>query len=145
MEYRLEAIVLSVSDPDRSKAFYEQCGFHLDVDHQAGDEFRVIQFTPPGSACSVTFGVGIGSRDPGSAEGLHLVVTDIAAAHADLTGRGVHVEPIRHMTPEGWQDGPDPQHQNYNSFAAFADPDGNGWLLQEVGHPDAAGTPGPTA
>lgn len=134
MNYELQMIVLPVADPDRSKSFYEQCGFHLDVDHQASDAFRVIQLTPPGSACSVSFGTGIATREPGSVEGLHLVVTDIEAAHAELTGRGIEVGPVRHMTPNGWKEGVDPDHQSYNSFADFSDPDGNGWVLQEVGH-----------
>jgi catechol 2,3-dioxygenase-like lactoylglutathione lyase family enzyme len=104
------------------------------VDHRAGEEFRVVQFTPPGSACSVTFGLGITDATPGSVRGTHLVVTDIEAAHAELSGRGVKVSDIRHMTPTGWQPGPDPAHANFNSFADFADPDGNTWVLQEKDH-----------
>ena len=100
------------------------------------EEFRVVQMTPPGSACSITIGVGITDAEPGSYRGTHLVVTDIEAAHAELVGRGVEVGEIRHMTPEGWQPGVDPGHARYNSFADFADPDGNTWVLQEV--PEAA-------
>jgi catechol 2,3-dioxygenase-like lactoylglutathione lyase family enzyme len=136
MDLKLELVLLPVSDVDAAKAFYaDKAGFHLDVDHAASDEFRVIQFTPPGSACSVSFGVGITDGTPGSVKGLHLVVSDIEAAHAELTGRGVEVSDIRHMTPQGWVPGVDPQHRRFNSFADFADPDGNTWVLQEVGHP----------
>lgn len=139
MDYRLELVLLPVADVDVAKKFYEdQCGFRLDVDHRASDEFRVVQFTPPGSACSISFGVGINDEvPPGSVRGLHLVVTDIDAARAELVTRGVEVSDVRHMTPEGWQPGADPGHANYNSFADFADPDGNTWVLQEVGHEDA--------
>lgn len=133
IEFQLQLVPLPVSDVERTKAFYELCGFHLDVDHRAGDTFRVVQFTPPGSACSVSFGVGINDAVPaGSVRGLHLVVVDIEAARAQLVDRGVEVSPIRHMTPSGWQDGVDPEHARFNSFADFADPDGNSWVLQEV-------------
>jgi catechol 2,3-dioxygenase-like lactoylglutathione lyase family enzyme len=133
MDFKLELVLIPVSDVDRAKAFYvEQCGFTLDVDHQPNDEFRVVQITPPGSACSLTIGIGITSAPPGSYRGTHLVVTDIEAARAELTGRGVEVSEIRHMTPTGWQSGADPGRARYNSFADFADPDGNTWLLQEV-------------
>jgi len=132
LDYKLELVLLPVSDVDRAKAFYESLGFHLDVDHQASDEFRVIQFTPPGSACSISFGVGISKAEPGSVQGLHLVVNDIAAARGELSDRGAEVSEIRHMTPEGWKPGVDPDHARYNSFADFADPDGNTWVLQEV-------------
>lgn len=132
-ELRLELVLLPVADVDRAKAFYvDACGFVLDVDHSAGESFRVVQVTPPGSACSVSFGIGLVSTAPGSVAGLHLVVTDIEAARDDLVGRGVDVSPIRHMTPSGWQPGADPEHSAYNSFAEFTDPDGNGWVLQEV-------------
>jgi len=118
---------------DRAKAFYvDACGFVLDVDHSAGESFRVVQVTPPGSACSVSFGVGLMSTAPGSVAGLHLVVTDIEEARTELVVRGVDVSPIRHMTASGWQPGVDPDHTAYNSFADFTDPDGNGWVLQEV-------------
>jgi catechol 2,3-dioxygenase-like lactoylglutathione lyase family enzyme len=133
MNYTLEMVVVPVSDVDRSKAFYtDQVGFHLDVDHAAGDSFRVVQLSPPGSACSITIGTGISDATPGSTRGLHLIVNDIEAAHAELTGRGVKVGDVRHMTPAGWQPGVDPEHADYNSFAEFADPDGNVWVLQEI-------------
>ena len=137
MDFKLELILLPVTDVDRSKDFYqEKMGFVLDVDHQPNEEFRVVQFTPPGSACSITFGKGIVDTTPGSVRGLHLVVTDIEAARAELIGRGVDVAEIRHMGPNGWEAGADPNHARYNSFADIADPDGNTWLLQEV--PEAA-------
>jgi len=104
----------------------------LDVDHRGGDQFRVVQVTPRGSACSVSFGVGITPAEPGSVVGLHLVVPDIEAARAELVDRGVEIDPIRHMTPEGWQPGVDPDHAKFNSFAELKDPDGNTWVLQEV-------------
>jgi catechol 2,3-dioxygenase-like lactoylglutathione lyase family enzyme len=133
MDYKLELVLVPVSDVDRAKAFYtEQLGFTLDVDHRPSDDFRVVQMTPPGSACSVTIGIGITSAEPGSCRGTHLVVSDIEAARAELTGRGVDVSEIRHMTPQGWSPGPDPEHEDYASFADFADPDGNTWVLQEV-------------
>jgi catechol 2,3-dioxygenase-like lactoylglutathione lyase family enzyme len=132
-DVRLELVVLPVADVDRAKAFYTvQLGFHLDVDHQPNETFRVVQVTPPGSACSVTFGIGITEAPPGSYGGMHLVVDDIVAVRDELVGRAVDVSAIRHMTPEGWKDGPDPNHARYNSFADFADPDGNTWVLQEV-------------
>src|SRR5262245_48407363 len=120
MDYRLELVLIPVSDVDRAKAFYtQQLGFHLDVDLQPNEEFRVVQMTPPGSACSITIGIGIGIADvePGSYRGVHLVVSDIEAARAELVGRGVDVSEIRHMTPEGWVDGVDPERADYNSFA----------------------------
>lgn len=132
MTWKLELVLLPVTDVDRAKAFYrEQLGFNLDVDHQASDKFRVVQLTPDGSSCSISFGVGISDAEPGSVRGLHLVVPDIEKARAELVGRGIGVSKVRHMTPEGWVDGSDPKHQNYNSFADFADPDGNTWVLQE--------------
>jgi catechol 2,3-dioxygenase-like lactoylglutathione lyase family enzyme len=132
VDLRLELVLVPVSDVDRAKAFYaERMCFALDVDHRAGDAFRVVQLTPPGSACSISFGVGITSAEPGSVTGLHLVVTDIEAARAELVARGVGVSPIRHMTRQGWQDGRDPARQAYNTFAELRGPDGNGWVLQE--------------
>ena len=132
-ELKLELVLVPVTDVDRAKAFYvEQLRFSLDVDHQPNEEFRVVQMTPPGSACSITIGIGITDAEPGSYRGTHLVVTNIEAARAELVGRGVDVSEIRHMTPEGWQPGVDPEHAKYNSFADFADPDGNTWVLQEV-------------
>jgi catechol 2,3-dioxygenase-like lactoylglutathione lyase family enzyme len=132
MDFKLELVLIPVSDVDRAKAFYtEQMGFTLDVDHQPNEQFRVVQLTPPGSECSVTLGIGITDANPGSYRGTHLVVTDIEAAREELVGRGVTVSDIRHMTPEGWKPGPDPSHADYGSFADLADPDGNTWILQE--------------
>lgn len=133
MDLKLELVLLPVSDVDRAKAFYtENVGFVLDVDHQPSDEFRVVQMTPPGSACSITIGKGITDAEPGSYRGTHLVVTDIEAARTELVARGVEISEVRHMGRDGWKPGPDPDHRDYNSFADFADPDGNTWVLQEV-------------
>ena len=137
MDFKLELLLLPVSDVDRAKAFYtERLGFRLDVDYQPNEEFRVVQMTPSGSACSVTIGVGITSAEPGSYRGTHLVVTDIEAARDELVGRGVQVTEVRHMTPEGWAPGVNPERANYESFADFSDPDGNTWVLQEVRAPN---------
>ncbi|MGH9280575.1 MAG: VOC family protein [Acidimicrobiales bacterium] len=134
MDYRLEMVPVPVTDVDRAKAFYtEKAGFNLDVDHQPSDAFRVVQVTPPGSACSISFGIGITDGTPGSIRGLHLVVTDVVAAHDELVARGVEVSDVRHMGPEGWVPGPDPEHRPFMTYADFADPDGNTWVLQE--HP----------
>lgn len=136
MDFKLELIVLPVADVDKVKTFYiDNGGFHLDVDHQAGD-FRVVQLTPPGSACSITL-----MKNPdaaGSIQGLHLVVTDIEAARAELAGRGVDISEVYHYetgsaSPPSQVPGPDPERGRYNSFASFSDPEGNGWLVQEVG------------
>jgi catechol 2,3-dioxygenase-like lactoylglutathione lyase family enzyme len=133
MEYKLELVLIPVADVDRAKEFYvERCGFDLDVDHRPNEEFRVVQITPPGSACSLTIGTGITDAEPGSYRGTHLVVNDIEAARAELVGRGVEVSEIRHMGPGGWEPGVDPERRDYNSFADFGDPDGNTWVLQEV-------------
>ena len=135
MDFKLEAIVIPVSDVDRAKAFYtERCGFSMDVDHKASESFRVVQCTPPGSACSITFGVGVSQAQPGSYSGLHLVVDDIEAARAELLGRGLEVSDFFHFGPEGQTDGLDPQRRDYGTYLSFADPDGNGWLVQEVHH-----------
>ena len=132
MDFKLEVVIVPVSDVDRAKAFYiEKAGFTLDVDHQPNDQFRVVQTTPPGSSCSVTFGVGLSDAAPGSYRGTHLVVTDIVAARDELVGRGVEVSDVRHMSPEGWKPGPHPERSDYESFADFSDPDGNTWVLQE--------------
>jgi catechol 2,3-dioxygenase-like lactoylglutathione lyase family enzyme len=132
VDYKLELVLLPVSDVDRAKAFYtERVGFKLDVYHQPSDEFRVVQMTPPGSACSITIGIGITDAPPGSIRGTHLVVGDIVAARADLVERGVDVSEIRHLEEGGWVPGPDPERHDYASFADFADPDGNTWILQE--------------
>ena len=131
MDFKLELVIVPVSDVDRAKDFYlEQAGFRLDVDHRAGEDFRIVQLTPPGSACSVTL-----MRNPaaaGSLQGLHLIVSDIDQARAELTGRGLNASEVFHFTDGGQVPGPDPERGDYNSFLSFADPDGNGWLVQEV-------------
>jgi catechol 2,3-dioxygenase-like lactoylglutathione lyase family enzyme len=135
MDFKLEVVILPVSDVDRSKAFYvDQVGFNLDVDHAAGDDFRVVQMTPAGSACSATIGVGLTDGVPGSVRGTHLVVTDIEAARAELRERGVDVSDIRHIESGTWVTGPHPERNDYESFADFRDPDGNTWILQERGY-----------
>jgi catechol 2,3-dioxygenase-like lactoylglutathione lyase family enzyme len=134
MDFKLELVVVPVSDVDRAKTFYtENAGFKLDVDHRAGDNFRVVQVTPPGSACSISFGTGLTGAAPGSVQGLHLVVTDIEAARAELAGRGTAVSEIFHFESGGQVPGPDPHRSDYGSFLSFSDPDGNSWLVQEVG------------
>jgi len=136
-DFKLELVVLPVADVDRAKTFYvDKAGFHLDVDHRGGEAFRVVQITPPGSACSITFGTGITDAAPGSVRGLHLVVADIVAARQQLMDRGLDVDEVRHLTPEGWVNGPHPKRSDYESFAGFTDPDGNSWVLQERGFGD---------
>jgi len=131
MDYKLEVVVLPVSDVDRAKAFYrDQAGFHVDVDHSAGDDFRVVQLTPPGSACSVTLMRNAGAA--GTVQGLHLIVTDIDAARAELSGRGTAVSDLFHFGDGGQRPGPHPERASYGTFFSFSDPDGNGWLVQEV-------------
>ncbi len=133
MDWKLELILLPVSDVDRAKTFYlEKVGFELLVDTPIGDGMRVVQMTPPGSACSIGFGTGLTRAAPGSAEGLHLVVPDIEAARAELAQRGVDVGEMFHMGEGGQVPGPHPERLDYNSFLAFSDPDGNSWLVQEV-------------
>jgi catechol 2,3-dioxygenase-like lactoylglutathione lyase family enzyme len=133
VDFKLEAIVIPVSDVDRAKAFYaDRCGFVCDVDHQASETFRVVQFTPPGSACSITFGIGVSTKEPGSYEGMHLVVTDIETARAELVGRGLEISEPYHFGPEGQTPGLDPSRGDFGTYCSFSDPDGNGWLLQEV-------------
>jgi catechol 2,3-dioxygenase-like lactoylglutathione lyase family enzyme len=135
MHYKLELVLIPVTDVDRAKAFYtDTLGFTLDVDHRTGDQFRVVQTTPVGSACSISFGIGITDAAPGSVRGTHLVVTDIEATRAELAKRGVEVSDVRHMGSDGWASGVHPEHADYDSFADFSDPDGNTWLLQERGH-----------
>lgn len=135
MDFKLELVLLPVSDVDRAKDFYtEQVGFNLDVDHRPSDDFRIVQMTPPGSACSITVGIGLDLAAPGSVRGLHLVVPDIEAARAELVVRGVDVSGVRHLEDGEWVPGPDPERRDYASFADFSDPDGNRWVLQEVGH-----------
>jgi catechol 2,3-dioxygenase-like lactoylglutathione lyase family enzyme len=134
MDYKLELVIVPVSDVDRAKAFYvERAGFDLHVDHSAGEDFRVVQLVPRGSACAIAIGTGISDAAPGSVRGLHLMVTDIVAAREELLGRGVDVGELRHIEAGEWASGPHPQRADYNTFAEFADPDGNIWLLQERG------------
>jgi catechol 2,3-dioxygenase-like lactoylglutathione lyase family enzyme len=132
MDMKLELVVIPVTDVDRAKQFYERAGFHVDVDHRAGEDFRVVQLTPPGSACSISIGTGLTPSAPGSTKGLHLVVTDITAARQTLLDAGIDVAEPFHFGPEGQTPGVDPQHADYGTFAPFDDPDGNGWVLQEV-------------
>ena len=132
MELKLELVLVPVADVDRAKAFYvDKVGFNLDVDSRVSDELRVVQMTPPGSACSITIGTGVTDAVPGSLRGIHLVVTDIEAVRAELVGRGVDVSEVYHFESGKRHPGPDPQRSNYNSFADFRDPDGNTWVLQE--------------
>jgi len=149
-EMRLEAVVMPVSDVDRAKDFYEGLGWRLDADLSVGEEFRLIQLTPPGSGCSIHFGKNITSAQPGCLGDLHLAVADIEAARADLAARGVAVSEVYHCTEglacryrevadllpgaglDGRDTGRDPEGRSYSSFASFSDPDGNGWVLQEI-------------
>ncbi len=131
MNWKLELIVVPVADVDRAKAFYlEQAGFDLHVDHSAGEDFRVVQLTPPGSACSIAV-MKVPER-AGAVQGLHLIVEDVDAARAELAGRGVDVSEVFHFGERGKASGPDPERRSYNSFVSFSDSDGNGWLVQEV-------------
>jgi catechol 2,3-dioxygenase-like lactoylglutathione lyase family enzyme len=133
MDMRLEVVVVPVSDVERAKRFYAMLGWRLDADLVVRAGVRVVQFTPPGSACSIHLGSGITPAAPGSAQGLYLVVDDIEAARAELVGRGADVGAVFHNAgAAGRVAGPDPGRRSYNSYAAFSDPDGNGWLLQEV-------------
>ncbi len=137
---KLEVVVLPVSDVDRSKDFYKTLGWRLDADFVTGEDFRVIQLTPPGSEASIIFGKGVTSAAPGSVQGLHLIVYDIEAARAELVEHGVEVSEVFHDAggifhragTEGRVTGSDPERRDYASFASFSDPDGNGWVLQEV-------------
>jgi catechol 2,3-dioxygenase-like lactoylglutathione lyase family enzyme len=142
VDLKLEVVVVPVADADRSKAFYAGLGWRLDADFSYDNGFRVVQFTPPGSPCSIQFGTKITAADPGSAHGLYLIVPDIEAGRAELIRRGATLSEVFHAGDPGAQlrpgetggrvMGPDPDHKSYSSFATFADPDGNGWLLQEV-------------
>jgi catechol 2,3-dioxygenase-like lactoylglutathione lyase family enzyme len=134
VDMKLEVVVIPVSDVDRAKRFYGDLGWRLDADFAVGNAFRVVQFTPPGSPCSIHFGTGLTSAVPGSARGMYLIVSDIEAARADLVVRGVDVSEVFHRAGPGQPplSGPDPQRRSYSSFATFSDPDGNGWLLQEI-------------
>jgi catechol 2,3-dioxygenase-like lactoylglutathione lyase family enzyme len=131
VDWKLELIVVPVVDIDRAKAFYiDQAGFGLDVDYSAGADFRVVQLTPPGSACSITLMRNVEAG--GSLQGLHLVVSDLDAARAELLGRGLDASEIFHFGAGGQEPGPDPERRDHGSFLSFSDPDGNGWLVQEV-------------
>jgi len=131
MDWKLELVILPVSDMDRAKEFYsDRLGFNVDVDHRAGEEFRVIQLTPPGSACSVT--LMRNEAAAGSVQGLHLVVSDIEAARSELVSRGADISDFFHFDSGGQVAGLDASRAKYDSFFSFNDPDGNGWLVQEV-------------
>lgn len=145
VDMKLEIVVIPVSDVDRAKRFYGGLGWRLDADFAAGDDYRVIQFTPPGSGCSVIFGKNVTAAAPGSARGLYLIVSDIEVARKELLGRGVEVSKAFHDAGGVYAgadepylfgrlrvSGPDPEHRSYRSFASFSDPDGNGWLFQEI-------------
>jgi catechol 2,3-dioxygenase-like lactoylglutathione lyase family enzyme len=141
-DLKLEVVVVPVADADRAKTFYAGLGWRLDADFSYDNGFRVVQFTPPGSPCSIQFGTKITAADPGSAQGLYLIVPDIDAGRAELIDRGAKVSEVFHAGDPGAQlqpddargrvTGPAPDHKSYSSFATFEDPDGNGWLLQEV-------------
>jgi catechol 2,3-dioxygenase-like lactoylglutathione lyase family enzyme len=140
MDMKLEVLVIPVSDVDRAKAFYEKLGFKLDIDYAANKEFRVIQFTPPGSEASIIFGKGITSANPGAGDNLVLAVEDVDAARRDLIARGAAVSEVFHYAGGPFNNavknarvgGRDPEDRSYFSFASFKDPDGNGWLIQEI-------------
>jgi len=144
VDMKFEIVVIPVSDVDRAKAFYAKLGWRLDADYDNGKDFRILQFTPPGSGCSVIFGKNVTSAVPGSAQGLYLIVSDLQAARKDLLDRGVQISEVFHNegiyagTDETYLfgsvrvSGPDPEHRSYRSFASFKDPDGNGWLFQEI-------------
>jgi catechol 2,3-dioxygenase-like lactoylglutathione lyase family enzyme len=140
VDMKLEVVVLPVSDVERAKQFYAGLGWKLDVDIATSAQFRVVHFTPPGSGCSILFGTGVTAARPGSLQGLHLIVSDIETAHAELVGRDVRVSEIFHDAgglfhragEEGRVSGPHPERASYGSFASFSDPDGNGWVFQEV-------------
>ncbi|MGO9782750.1 MAG: VOC family protein [Streptosporangiaceae bacterium] len=142
MDEKLEVIVIPVSDVDRAKEFYGKLGWRLDADRAAGDNFRIVQLTPPGSGCSIQFGTNMTSAAPGSGPDLYLIVSDIEAARAELAARGAEVSEVFHEgTPgarfhpgdtNGRVSGPAPEHASYGSFVSFSDPDGNSWLFQEV-------------
>jgi len=132
IDMRLEVVALPVADVDRAKRFYLSLGWRLDADLLRPNGSRIVQFTPPGSSCSIHFGTAVTPAAPGSAQGLYLVVSDVEAARAELINRGVEVSEVLHRGGEDWLRGPDPERRSYASFALFNDPDGNGWLLQEV-------------
>lgn len=140
MDMKLEVVVLPVSDADKARDFYQSLGWRLDADFPVADGYRVVQLTPPGSSAAVIFGEGVSTATPGSVQGLYLVVTDIEAARTELAERGVEVSQVfhdqtgvfNHADPAARVPGPDPQRRSYSSFTSFSDPDGNGWILQEI-------------
>jgi catechol 2,3-dioxygenase-like lactoylglutathione lyase family enzyme len=145
VDMKFEIVVIPVSDVDRAKEFYARLGWRLDADYDNGKDFRIIQLTPPGSACSVIFGKNVTGAAPGSAQGLYLIVDDIEAARKNLVRRDVEVSEVFHGAADAYSgpdepylfgrirvNGPDPEHRSYRSFASFRDPDGNGWLFQEI-------------
>ncbi len=140
LDMKLEVVVIPVSDVDRAKAFYTGLGWRLDADFATSDEFRIVQVTPPGSGCSVNFGTNVTAAEPGATQGLHLIVSDIDAARAELVARGADASEVfhdvggvfHHGGEDGRVSGPAPDHASYGSFLSFNDPDGNGWLLQEI-------------
>ena len=132
IDMKLEVITIPVSDVDRAKRFYENLGWRLDADFELGESVRAVQFTPPHSGCSIAFGKGIIKGEPGSIERLEMVVSDIEAAREFLISRGVEVSDFFHRGESGFEPGLDPQRTSYNSYATFSDPDGNGYILQEV-------------
>jgi catechol 2,3-dioxygenase-like lactoylglutathione lyase family enzyme len=134
VDYKLELVLVPVSDVDRAKGFYvDKCGWTVDVDHKISDDFRIVQLTPPGSACSITIGVPTRAA-PGTYKATHLMVTDIEKAVAELTGRGVEVGELHHFVDGVQTPGVHPGRCDYESFASFSDPDGNTWVIQERGH-----------
>ena len=129
MDWKLEVVVVPVTDVDRAKSFYaEQCGFVVDVDQEFSPEFRVVQLTPPGSACSISIGKGLSQSTPGCLQGLQLVVDDVEAARAQLADRGVEATPVMHFEDGKQREG---HGGDWNSFVFFSDPDGNGWAIQQ--------------
>ncbi len=130
-EVRLEVVTVPVSDVDRAKAFYESLGWTVDIDFEPAEGVRIVQFTPPGSGCSISFGKGVTPAEPGSFQGSELAVHDIDAAREDLIGRGIEVSELYHLDG-GPKPGPDPERRSYQTFASFKDPDGNTWQLQEI-------------
>jgi catechol 2,3-dioxygenase-like lactoylglutathione lyase family enzyme len=132
IDMKLEVLTLPVSDVDRAKSFYQSLGWRLDADVVIGDDIRAVQLTPPRSGCSIAFWKGLTTAEPGSAQGLELVVNDIEAARDDLISRGVEISELFHRDGGELLPGPDPERRSYLTYASFSDPDGNGWMLQEV-------------
>jgi len=140
MEMKLEVVVIPVSDVDRAKQFYTRMGWSLDIDYSSGEDYRIVQFTPPGSGCSIIFGKGITTAEPGSVQGLHLIVSDLYAARDRLIAGGIDVGELfhdeggvfHHIDADKLARGPNPERKSYASYASFSDPDGNRWVFQEV-------------